>query len=157
MSRSAGPDLELHIDGASRGNPGDAGFGVHATTGSGSTVAELYGYLGRATNNVAEYNGLIEALALASERGATTVEIFADSELLVKQIRGEYRVRHPDLKLLYAAAMRVIKTLDAFRIETVRRENNKEADQLVNVALNQLEADPDNPGVRIREGCGSSA
>src|SRR5207244_12063205 len=80
--------LHIHIDGASRGNPGEAGFGVYVTTPEGAAVAELYGYLGRASNNVAEYQALIHALRYALGRGATDVKVFSDSEVVVRQVGG---------------------------------------------------------------------
>src|SRR5207248_4852399 len=88
--------LNIHIDGASRGNPGEAGFGVFVADEHERPVAELYGYLGRATNNVAEYQALLHALRYALARGARRVQVFSDSELVVKQIDGRYRVKHPD-------------------------------------------------------------
>ena len=87
--------LRLHVDGASRGNPGEAGFGIHVTAPDGSEVAALFGYLGKATNNVAEYQALLHGLRFALARGASAVEVFSDSELLVRQIEGRYRVKHP--------------------------------------------------------------
>ena len=139
------------IDGGSRGNPGPAAWGVVVLDENGSCIEGHAGVLSRATNNVAEYHGLLEALKLARLRGASEVEILADSELVVRQIRGEYRVRHADLKPLCAEARRTIDTFDRFRITHVRREQNKEADRLVNQALNRLEADPDGTGIRIHE------
>ena len=85
--------LHIHIDGGSRGNPGDAGFGVHVATADGQERAGLYGYLGRATNNVAEYQALLHALRYALAQGATCVRLFSDSELVVKQMDGRYRVK----------------------------------------------------------------
>lgn len=129
------------IDGGSRGNPGPAAWGVAVLDEDGHLVEAHSGALGRATNNVAEYRALLEALSLAGRRGAAQVEILADSELVVRQINGEYRVRHPDLKPLYLEAVRRIRKLGSFRIHHVRREQNQEADRLVNVALDRAEAD----------------
>ena len=109
------------------------------------------GALGRATNNVAEYNGLLQALRLAVERGAETVEILTDSELMARQIQGRYRVKHPDLKPLFAEAKRMIGSVTFFTIRHVRREQNKLADRLVNRALDRVESDADPSTVRIRE------
>jgi len=109
------------------------------------------GVLGHATNNVAEYRGLLEALGLALQREAQQVEILADSELIVRQVNGQYRVRHPDLKPLHAEAMRRISSFIRFRISHVPRERNKIADRLVNKVLNRFEADPTDTGIRIRE------
>jgi ribonuclease HI len=96
--------------------------------------------LGHATNNVAEYHGLIEALRLALARNAEEVEILADSELIVRQILGTYRVRHPDLKPLHGEASRLAARLGVFRIRHVRREQNRHADRLVNLALDRSAA-----------------
>ncbi len=133
------------IDGGSRGNPGPAAWGVAILDEGGECAEGHSGVLGHATNNVAEYNGLIEALRLAEERGADEVEIQADSELIVRQIRGRYRVRHPDLKPLFQQAMQRIGRFKSFSIRHVRREQNKQADRLVNVALNRAEAAPGAP------------
>jgi len=139
------------IDGGSRGNPGPAAWGVAILDEHGERVEGHAGHIGHATNNVAEYRALLEALALAVEREADDVEIFADSELVVRQIQGRYRVKNASLKTLYAEAVRLIAGLRDFRIVHVRRENNKHADRLVNVALNQVEADPQNSAVRVVE------
>lgn len=123
------------IDGGSRGNPGLAAWGVAVLDASGECTEGHSGLLGHATNNVAEYHGLLEALKLAGSRGAEEVEILADSELVVRQIRGEYRVKHPHLKPLYRQAIQRIGEFRSFRIRHVRREENRDADRLVNVAL----------------------
>ena len=129
--------LRIHVDGASRGNPGDAGFGVHVADADGETVAELYGHLGPATNNVAEYQGLLHALRWALARGAGTVEIFSDSELLVRQMAGRYRVKNPGLQPLYREAAELMARLGGVRIRHVPREENREADALANRALDE--------------------
>jgi ribonuclease HI len=134
---SADEALRIHVDGASRGNPGEAGFGVHVSAPDGRTVAELYGHLGRATNNVAEYQGLLHALRWALARGAGTVEIFSDSELLVRQMAGRYRVKNPGLQPLYREASELMARLDRVRIRHVPREENREADALANRALDE--------------------
>jgi ribonuclease HI len=128
------------IDGGSRGNPGPAAWGVAVLDEDGRLLDGHHGVIGHATNNVAEYHGLLEALRLAERLGAEDVEIQADSELIVRQIEGSYRVRHPDLKPLFAEARRRIDRFRSFRIRHVRREHNKDADRLVNVALNRAEA-----------------
>ena len=144
------------IDGGSRGNPGPAAWGVAILDDEGRRVEGHAGHIGHATNNVAEYRALLEALALAVEREADQVEILADSELVVRQIQGRYRVKNEALKVLYAEAVRLIARLDDFRIVHVRRENNKHADRMVNVALDRAEADPLDPQERIFEtGTGS--
>jgi ribonuclease HI len=129
--------LHLHIDGASRGNPGEAGFGVYVTTPEGAPVAELYGYLGRATNNVAEYQALIHALRYALAKGARRVEVFSDSELVVRQMAGDYRVKHPDMVPLYGEATRLRSRFDQARLTHVRRALNRDADRLANRALDE--------------------
>lgn len=139
------------IDGGSRGNPGPAAWAVAILDEDGERVEGHAGHIGHATNNVAEYRALIEALNLAVERKAEDVEIFADSELVVRQIQGIYRVKNPSLKPLYAEAVRLITALKAFRIVHVPRAQNKHADRLVNVALNRAEADPRSSGLRVVE------
>jgi ribonuclease HI len=139
------------IDGGSRGNPGPAAWAVAILDEHGERVEGHAGHIGRATNNVAEYRALVEALALAVARDADDVEIFADSELVVRQIQGSYRVKNANLKTLYAEAKRLIARLGDFRIIHVRREKNKHADRLVNVALDRVEADPLNADLRVVE------
>jgi ribonuclease HI len=131
------PDLQIHIDGASRGNPGEAAFGVFVADDAGRTVAELYGYLGRATNNVAEYQALLHALRYALAQGARRVRVFSDSELVVKQIDGRYRVKHPDMVPLYRDATSLLRQFERASVAHVRREQNKEADRLANRALDE--------------------
>lgn len=143
--------FRVAIDGGSRGNPGPAAWGIAVLDEQGGRVEGHAGHIGRATNNVAEYRALIEALALAVERQAGDVEIFADSELVVRQIQGRYRVKNESLKTLYAEAVRLIAKLHDFRIVHVRREKNKHADHMVNVALDRAEADPLGPDGRIVE------
>jgi ribonuclease HI len=139
------------FDGGSRGNPGPAAWGVVVMDASGRAIEGFAGAIGRATNNVAEYNGLLEALALAVARGASDVELLADSELVVKQVRGEYKVRHPDLIPLHAEALRIIRGFGRFKIGHVPREKNKAADKLVNRALNSIEAEGDGGTMRLHE------
>lgn len=139
------------FDGGSRGNPGPAAWGVVVLDADGRATEGFAGAMGRATNNVAEYTGLLEALAIAVERGATDVELLADSELVVKQVRGEYKVRHPDLQPLHAEAVRVIRGFNRFKIAHVPREQNKVADKLVNRALNLVESGQDGASLRLHE------
>jgi len=144
VSRDPAPlSLEIHIDGASRGNPGEAGFGVHVSAPP-EAEARLYGYLGRATNNVAEYQALLHALHHAVSRGARRVRVFSDSELVVRQVEGRYKVRHPDMQALHREARALIARLDAFEIRHVRREDNREADRLANQAIDE-KAYPEKP------------
>jgi len=139
------------FDGGSRGNPGPAAWGVVVLDPEGRAVEGFAGAIGRATNNVAEYTGLLEALALALAREADDVELLADSELVVKQVRGEYKVRHPDLIPLHAEAVRRIARLRRFKIGHVPREKNKDADKLVNRALNLVESGGDGTAVKVHE------
>lgn len=129
--------LHIHIDGGSRGNPGDAGFGVHVANEAGEERAALYGYLGRATNNVAEYQALLHALRYALAQGATCVRVFSDSELVVKQMDGRYRVKHPDMVPLHREAKALMGRIKDIRLTHVRREQNVEADRLANRALDE--------------------
>jgi probable phosphoglycerate mutase len=129
-----------YIDGGARGNPGPAGYGVQIRQPDGTVIGELHGPLGVATNNVAEYNGLLAALKWAVDHGHRRVKIRADSELLVKQMRGEYKVRHPGLQPLAARARLLAMELDDVTFEHVRREENTEADRLSNVAMDEAES-----------------
>lgn len=129
--------LRIHVDGASRGNPGEAGFGIHAASADGRTVAELYGYLGQATNNVAEYQALIYALRWALGRGSDRVEVFSDSQLLVRQLEGRYRVKHPGLQPLFREASGLKARFERVAIRHVPREENREADALANRAVDE--------------------
>lgn len=132
--------IVAYIDGGARGNPGPAGYGVSIQSSDGNVVAELHGALGIATNNVAEYNGLLAALQWAIDHNARRVHIRADSELLVKQMRGEYRVKNPGLQPLYVRARLLAAQLDDVKFEHVRRELNKDADRLSNVGMDEAEA-----------------
>lgn len=132
--------LIAYIDGGARGNPGPAGYGVHLEGIDGSVIAELHGGLGIATNNVAEYNGLLAALRYAAEHGHRQVRIRADSELLVRQMRGEYRVKHAGLKPLFLEACSLIRRIGDVTFEHVRREFNKDADRLSNLGMDEAEA-----------------
>lgn len=129
--------LHIHIDGASRGNPGEAGFGVYVATPEGVEVARLHGYLGRATNNVAEYQALLHALRYARARGARRVRVFSDSELVVRQVEGTYKVRHPDMVGLHREAAALLARFEEASVSHVPREQNREADRLANRALDE--------------------
>jgi probable phosphoglycerate mutase len=126
-----------YIDGGSRGNPGPAGFGVQIVDDDGTVIAELCGSLPDTTNNVAEYNGLLAALSWAVDHSRASLHVRSDSELLVKQLRGEYRVKHPGLQPLYRDARALIARIGHVTFEHVRRELNKEADRLANLAMDQ--------------------
>lgn len=134
---TASPGIVAYIDGGARGNPGPAGYGVHIEDEHGALIAEFNGFLGSATNNIAEYNGLLAALRYAREHGHQVIRIKSDSELLVKQMRGEYRVKHPGLQPLYHEAQSMTRTLDRVVYEHVRREQNKAADRLANEAMDR--------------------
>ncbi|HEY6251031.1 MAG TPA: ribonuclease HI family protein [Candidatus Angelobacter sp.] len=124
-----------HIDGGARGNPGPAAYGVVIRDKDGKTLAELAQYLGAQTNNFAEYSGLLAALEYAQKENFPGLKVFSDSELLVKQIRGEYKVNHPVLKTLWARAKELARRLPYFSIQHVLRSSNRDADRLVNQVL----------------------
>ena len=129
--------IVAYIDGGARGNPGPAGYGVRIEDEHGSLITEFSGFLGASTNNVADYNGLLAALKYAEQHGHRRVHIKSDSELLVKQMRGEYRVKHPGLRPLYEQARSISDNLDRIVFEHVRREHNKDADRLANLAMDE--------------------
>ncbi len=122
-------------DGASRGNPGPAGFGVYMTTED--EVIEIAGFLGTTTNNVAEYAGLLDALAVARDEGAREIDIISDSLLLVNQMLGKFKVKHPNLIPLHEKARRIAAGFDRFSIRHTLRAGNKEADRLANLAIDR--------------------
>jgi ribonuclease HI len=128
------------VDGGARGNPGPAAAAAVATTPEGEELAERSAYLGEASNNVAEYRALLLGLELARELGATEVEVVNDSELVSRQIGGEYRVKHAGLKPLYLEAMRALRDFDRWSVRSVRREGNVRADELVNETLDEARA-----------------
>src|SRR5271156_3141552 len=134
---STGGWITAYCDGGSRGNPGPSGFGVYVQDEAGKAVAELSEFLGKQTNNYAEYSGLLAALNFALEKGHTKLRVVSDSELMVKQIKGQYRVNSPELRPLYDEAKRRIAGLEQFRIEHVLRGKNKEADRLAHVAMDR--------------------
>lgn len=134
---SASGWITAYCDGGSRGNPGPAGYGVYIETQDGQRVAELSEYLGKTTNNVAEYSGLLAAIDFAVKNGHRRLRVISDSELMVKQIQGRYKVNSPDLRPLYEEAKRRIAQLDAFRIEHVLRGKNQKADRLANLAMDR--------------------
>jgi ribonuclease HI len=130
----------VYIDGGARGNPGPAGWGVVVQDPAGAPVAELHGSLPHATNNVAEYSGLLAALSWCAEHGATFVHVRSDSLLLVQQMRGAYKVKNEGLKALYGQARLLAYRIGRVEFEHVRREHNKEADRLANLAMDEAEA-----------------
>lgn len=129
--------IVAHIDGGARGNPGPSGYGVFITDAAGRSVAELSDYLGTQTNNFAEYAGLLAALEYAVGHGHKALEVVSDSELLVKQTRGEYKVRNETLQQMAHEARELIRKLEAFRIRHVLREKNRQADRLANEAMDR--------------------
>ncbi len=135
---AAVPAWRANIDGGSRGNPGPASYGVVIRDPRGEIVARLKKYIGRTTNNVAEYYGLIAALDYAQANNIRALRIESDSELMVKQMRGQYKVKSEDLKPLFERAKKMSQTFATFRIEHVYREQNKEADALANEAMDEV-------------------
>jgi ribonuclease HI len=127
-------NLTIHTDGAARGNPGPAAF-AYVITRDGQPDIEENGCMGSATNNVAEYTALVRALRHAVQLGAERVSLFSDSELMVKQMNGEYRVKNEDLKPLFQEAKRLAAEIGDVTFRHVRREQNSRADQLCNESL----------------------
>ena len=129
--------ITAHCDGGARGNPGPAGFGAVMTDSEGHVLAELSGFLGAKTNNVAEYSGLLACLEWALDQGHPYLRVVSDSELMVKQIQGKYKVKSPDLRPLWEEAMRRIALLRRFEISHALRHKNKDADRLANEAMDR--------------------
>lgn len=127
--------LTIYIDGASRGNPGEAGAGVWMTDGEGRKVLEVRRYLGRKTNNEAEYWALLFGLQEAKRLGGSSIRIFTDSELVEKQVKGLYRVKNLNLKILHTSVLQELKAFSSYVIESIPREENREADRLANQAI----------------------
>jgi len=128
---------QANVDGGSRGNPGPAAYGVVIRDPKGDVVARLKKYIGQNTNNVAEYFGLIAALDYAQTHGIRALRVESDSELMVKQMRGIYKVKSGDLQPLHERARKMSQTFESFRIDHVYREQNREADALANQALDE--------------------
>ena len=128
--------LLLHVDGGSRGNPGPAGIGIVVSDAKGKKVKEFNKYIGIATNNVAEYNAVIYGLQEALIERADDVELNLDSELAAQQLKGEYRVKNPNIRPLFEQALHLISGFKKIDIKHIAREKNKEADKLVNKAIN---------------------
>ena len=127
----------VETDGAARGNPGPAGIGVVVTEPDGEVLSTIAEGIGEATNNVAEYRAVLLGLELARDLGAEEVEVINDSELIARQIGGEYKVKHAGLKPLFAEAMRELRAFHKWSVRPVRREQNARADELVNEALDE--------------------
>jgi len=126
-----------HVDGASRGNPGPASYAVIIEGPDGQNVLAMGKYLGRETNNVAEYYALITALDYATSHKLSRLRVLSDSELLVRQMQGRYKVKSADLRPLYERAVAMSRSLDYFAVEHIPREKNREADKLANEALDR--------------------
>jgi len=141
-TKPAGAAWRANVDGGSRGNPGPASYGVVIRDPRGEIVARLKKYIGRTTNNVAEYYGLIAALDYAQEHHVRQLRVQADSELMVKQMRGVYKVKSGDLRPLYERAHKMSQALESFRIDHVYREQNTEADALTNEAIDEADGRP---------------
>jgi len=133
--RSAAPAIKANIDGGARGNPGPAAYGVIVRDAKGEIIAELSDYLGIQTNNYAEYSGLLAALDFAVREKHLSLKVLSDSELLVRQMQGRYKVKSPGLIDLYDRARSLVRKLEHFSIEHVLRQYNKDADALVNQVL----------------------
>ena len=141
--------ITIEFDGGSRGNPGPAGIGIVLRAADGTPLVTLGRFIGRATNNIAEYQALIVGLQKAQELGAKKLLIRGDSELIIKQMKGEYRVRHPELKPLHEEAQALISKFKEARLEHNLRHKNALADKLANLAMDKkkeiTEAEDDSP------------
>jgi ribonuclease HI len=128
----------VHVDGGARGNPGPAAIGAVATgPDGGEPLVEKGVYIGETTNNVAEYRAVLLGIELARQLGAREVEIINDSELIARQIGGQYKVKHAGLKPLFVETMRELREFERWSVRNVRRESNERADELVNQALDE--------------------
>lgn len=131
------PPIRVFTDGGARGNPGPAGLGVHAETAEGKTLADLYAFLGKTTNNVAEYAALLVALAWATRSGHGAVHLFSDSELLVRQFNGQYKVRNQGLRPLFRRGKELAARIALLEVGHVPRSENHRADALANRAIDE--------------------
>jgi ribonuclease HI len=134
--------LTAYVDGGARGNPGPAGYGVRIEDAQGQPIAELRESIGIATNNVAEYRGLLAALEFALAHASRRLHVRSDSMLLVKQMLGEYRVKHPGLQPLHRQARALADRIGAVTFEHVGRSRNAEADRLANLAMDEAAREP---------------
>jgi ribonuclease HI len=131
-----------HVDGGARGNPGPSGYGVVITDSAGKKIAEISQYLGHNTNNYAEYNGLLAALRYAIAHKIHSLKIISDSELMVRQMKGVYKVRHPELRRLYDEAQHLTAQIEHLEIRHALREHNQNADRLANLAMDRGKGSP---------------
>jgi probable phosphoglycerate mutase len=148
-SSESGGWYTAHCDGGSRGNPGPSGYGAVIEDPQGQIVARLSEFLGRQTNNFAEYKGLLSVLTWAQQHGARRLRVVSDSELMVKQMKGQYKVASPSLRPLWEEAKRLAARLERFEMRHTLRGGNKEADQLANDAMDR--------GMRRQPGTPASA
>lgn len=128
--------LYIYADGGSRGNPGPSGIGVVIFDSSRKKIKESFKFIGETTNNIAEYSALVSGLEEAVALKATDIVIYLDSELLTKQLNGEYKVRDANMKILFNESLGLLKKFDSFEVKHIARAKNKEADKLVNKAIN---------------------
>jgi ribonuclease HI len=135
MKQATHKILYMYIDGAARGNPGLAGIGVVLRDSSNETVKNIDKFIGNATNNVAEYTALIVGMEEARKLGAEEITINTDSELLAKQLGGEYKVKNPALKILYSKVIKLLDDFEHVQVNNIPREKNKDADKLANKAI----------------------
>jgi len=135
-----GARLIAHIDGGARGNPGPAGYGVYVEEEGRGPVAEIYGFLGVATNNVAEYAALLALLEYAVTRRPDRLQVMSDSQLLIRQMQGRYKVKDARLKRLHGAAQRLVDAIGGVDLVHVPREENRQADALANRAMDLRES-----------------
>jgi ribonuclease HI len=127
--------ITVNVDGGARGNPGPAAIGVVVRDGSGAVLEEVGEKIGKATNNVAEYKALLRGIELGAANGANDLELVGDSELVVRQVEGRYKVKNAGIKPLHAEVKRALRDFDSWSIRHVRRAENPDADRLVNEAL----------------------
>ena len=135
--KPAASAFTAHVDGGARGNPGPAGYGAVIKDPAGKMVAELSEYLGHHTNNYAEYQGLLGVLRYAVEHKIASLHVVSDSELMVRQMKGIYKVKHPELRKLYDEAKQLVRKLEHFEIRHALREHNQTADRLANLAMDK--------------------
>jgi ribonuclease HI len=129
--------ITVNVDGGARGNPGPAAIGVVLRDGDGAVLEEVGEPIGRATNNVAEYKALLRGIGMAAEHGAAQLELVGDSELVVRQVEGRYKVKNAGMKELHEEVLRALRGFESWSIRHVRRAENAEADRLVNEALDE--------------------